>query len=121
MKIPRAIYALRHNPTGKVYVGSSSNVKKRAMNHVSRLRCGTHSHPGMQADFDRYGDDYTVYILEHLKSYAERDHEHLWMEALHSRDPERGYNDRDRSNGFSLEQCEHMNLDKPEEEKPNHE
>ena len=111
MIIPRTIYALRHNPTGRIYVGSSKNVKLRAMSHLYNLRSSKHPNLAMQEDFDRYGEDYTCYVLERIETYAHRNHEYLWMEALHTRDPEHGYNFKDQKAEFDLENRKTIELE----------
>ena len=97
MTYPRIIYILKHNPTGRVYVGSSADPSSRIATHISYLRNGTHSNAGMQADFDKYGDDYSVCLADVICGHRDRDKEFLWMDVLNARDPEYGYNDKDHS------------------------
>ena len=66
MDFPRKIYAIKHNTTGKIYVGSSQQVDKRISAHLSRLRSHTHGVEDMQADFDKYGENYTITILDEI-------------------------------------------------------
>jgi hypothetical protein len=46
----------------------------------------------MQADFDKYGDDYTVTILEEIVDYNDRYKEFQWMEKYQSHIRGNGYN-----------------------------
>jgi group I intron endonuclease len=57
------IYMIRHNITGRMYIGRSSHLKNRIYSHFNRLRAGKHWVEDMQKDFDEYGDDFTVSVL----------------------------------------------------------
>lgn len=98
------VYALKHIPTGKIYVGSTKNVKKRIIQHMSLLKSGTHTVKNMQDDFNKYGGDYSFYIL--FEAYAAYDAhlvERHFMSLLDTRNPAHGYNYKDLSKGFTLE------------------
>jgi group I intron endonuclease len=92
MKLPRKIYALVCVPTGKMYIGSSFNVAKRFRVHISQLRHGKHPVGDMQADFDRYGSSFKLYILDEIKDFSDRDKEYQWMTRLKTFDRRFGYN-----------------------------
>lgn len=95
MKYPRKVYAIRHNTTNKVYIGSSCNVDRRFLQHLYALR--SHSHPvaDMQKDFDEHGEDYTMTILDTIKDSSEDCKEYKWMETYQSFVPNEGYNYQD--------------------------
>lgn len=98
------VYALKHNPTGKIYVGCSKNVERRINEHIKQLRSGVHNVKKMQDDFNEYGNDYSYYIL--FEAYASYDAfmmEKHFMSLLDSRDPNKGYNYGDNSLKFSLD------------------
>lgn len=101
------VYALVHEPTGKIYVGSTGDIVTRIATHISNLR--NHRHPciSMQNDFDQYGDGYRVYVLFQGCLCREdlREVEFLFMSLLKTRNPEIGYNDKDPSHEFSLSKC----------------
>lgn len=97
MEYPRIIYAIQHNPTGRVYIGSSCDGSSRIASHMSMLRTGKHPNKMMQADFDKFGDDYSVCFLDVVVNPIDRNKEFLWMDALNTRDPENGYNGGDHS------------------------
>ena len=89
----KVVYALRHEATGKVYVGSSFQVHKRYMYHVNRLKNGRHISKEMQADYDRFDDkSITLTILDQINNYSERDKEYEWMIKLKTYDRRHGYN-----------------------------
>ena len=88
------VYALRHNATGKVYIGSSSCPKERYRHHLNRLRRGAHSVEDLQEDFDKHGEDFTFCILE--ETFDNRTgRERCWMAKLKTRDRRYGYNYKD--------------------------
>ena len=95
MKYPRKVYAIRHNTTNKVYIGSSCNVDRRFLQHLYALR--SHGHPvaDMQKDFDEHGEDYTMTILDTIKDASESEKEYKWMETYQSFVPNTGYNYQD--------------------------
>lgn len=79
MDFPRKIYAIQHNVTKKIYIGSSKNAENRYMQHISALRSNRHTNEDMQEDFNKYGENYSFYILEEITSYSERKKEYEWM------------------------------------------
>lgn len=95
MNMPRKVYAIRHNPTNRVYVGSSAEVEERFKAHISALKGHRHIVEDMQADFDKYGDDYSFTILDEIASYEERHKEYEWMKKLASYKRGVGYNYKD--------------------------
>lgn len=98
------VYALRHNPTGKIYVGSTRNLDSRLCEHMIALRNNRHTIPDMQQDYNEFGEDYSVCILaDYLPSGTERTKiESLYMTILGTRDRSSGYNYLDVTNDFDL-------------------
>lgn len=97
MKLPRQVYGIRHNVTGRIYIGSSANVEKRIYKHMQMLRNGCHHVGDMQADFREYGDNYSVLILDEIRSYQERSKEYCWMKKYKSFIRGVGYNYKDQA------------------------
>lgn len=89
------IYAIRHNITNRVYVGSSKNVDIRLRKHMNDLRAHKHCVEDMQEDFDKYGEDYTFTILEDIYQYSDKHKEYEWMEKYQSHIRGIGYNYKD--------------------------
>ena len=99
----RKIYALRNNRTGKFYVGSTVHFEDRIQDHIRALRRGAHPVPLMQAEYDAFGDDYSYFLLEELPDEIDRaKREYYWMTVFNSRDPEHGYNYRDKAKPVDL-------------------
>lgn len=96
MKFPRKVYAIRHNATNRVYIGSSCHVDKRFYEHLSALKAHRHPVGDMQEDFDKYGDDFTLTVLDHIASISEKDKEYEWMDKNQSYIRGVGYNYKDK-------------------------
>ena len=97
------IYAIQHNKTKKIYVGKSKDIYKRYTQHLFALKAGKHRSIEMQNDFDKYGDDFSVYILEEVENGKEWDRglnrtkgtmaELKWIKKYNT--VEKGYNGQD--------------------------
>ena len=96
MKFPRKIYAITHNVTKRTYIGSSCRVEARIGSHLSRLRCHKHHIGDMQADYDKYGELYSIEVIDEISCYDERHKEYEWMERFKSRIRGIGYNYLDK-------------------------
>ena len=96
MRLPKKVYAIRHNVTNRVYIGSSCHVDKRFNEHISALRSHRHPVEDMQADFDRYGEDFSLTVLDHIATESDRDKEYDWMKKNQSYIRGIGYNYNDR-------------------------
>lgn len=88
----KKVYAIQHNVTKKIYIGSSKNVDDRYLNHIYRLRAGKHHIEDMQKDFDEYGEDYSLFILDEITTYSERIKEYEWMRRYNTFERGVGYN-----------------------------
>jgi len=51
------IYAIENKVSGKKYVGSSNNIKRRFREHKLYLRKGTHKNRHLQFAWNKYGED----------------------------------------------------------------
>lgn len=98
MELPREIYAIKHNVTKRIYVGSSANPKRRFATHLSTLRNGNHIVEDMQRDFDEYGEDFTFIILGTISKHEDRHREYEVMSFLESNTRGKGYNYKDHVN-----------------------
>ncbi len=95
MKFPRTIYAIQHNKTGRIYIGSTTNLDSRYRSHMSALRGRRHHNEEMQKDFDEYGEDYSLFVLEVITSYEDRFREYELMKEYGTFDKSVGYNCKD--------------------------
>ena len=96
MRYPRVVYAIQHNETGRIYVGSTVDLERRIAEHMLQLRKGSHGNPYLQKDYDEVGQEFTVYRLDQIANVFENRKEYDWMMKLHTTDPEYGYNMDDR-------------------------
>lgn len=57
------VYAIVHRPTGRMYVGSSSDVRRRLRQHVARFNAGRSDNPRLQNAWGKYGMGAFTFIL----------------------------------------------------------
>lgn len=99
------IYALRHNGTGKIYVGYSSDIADRIFSHRAALKRGQHPVEALQRDYDCCGHDLSFCILAECASGSPeiiKHMERLFMSLLDTRNPDKGYNYKDPSCEFDI-------------------
>lgn len=91
------IYAIQHCPTGRIYVGRTKDFDSRVKSHFIALKSGSHPNELMQRDYNDYGNDYDLFVLEVVESiYPDmRESELKWMDKLNTGDPQVGYNYKD--------------------------
>lgn len=86
MKSDPAIYEIRHVASGKVYVGSTNNWKRRQNEHRAELRGNRHSNSHLQRAWAKYGEESfastTLESITDISCIVER--EQHWIDALNS-------------------------------------
>ena len=97
MDYPRKIYLIRHDNTGRIYIGSSSNPERRYANHMYRLKEGSHPVEDMQKDFDKYGSNFTFTIIDDIQDESQASKEFQWMKQFKSFIRGVGYNYKDNA------------------------
>ena len=100
MELPRKVYAIQHNVTKKIYIGSSNNPEKRYLAHVNKLKNGKHTVEDMQQDFDEYGEDFSLFIIDEISTYEDRKKEYEWMRKYKTDIRGIGYNYKDQAKKF---------------------
>lgn len=86
------VYAIVHLASGKRYVGSSVNIRRRRASHFRELRSGSHSNRHLQAAWNKYGEDaFAFFVLDHCGRGATVRREQAWIDALRPFG-DRGYN-----------------------------
>lgn len=88
------VYMIRHNVTGRMYIGRSGKLQKRIYQHLCLLRAGKHPVEDMQKDFDEYGEDFTISVLG-AENISNRYFEIEMMEKYRSIERGIGYNYKD--------------------------
>lgn len=90
----RGVYAIVNSVTGKAYIGSAVNIRRRWTQHRRELRDGTHNNGYLAASWAKRGEDaFTFHVIEEVPdslSLVER--EQAWLDEMRTFDPERGYN-----------------------------
>ena len=96
MKYPAKVYFILLGASGRVYIGLSSNPKRRFEQHRYLLSVGKHPVEDMQADYDASDSKYVTYgILDEVATKSERFKEHKWQLQYRSYDRKYGYNYKD--------------------------
>lgn len=68
MPIGGGIYLIANSATGVVYVGQTTNFKRRISHHKSCLRGSRHTNRPLQQDWDQYGEDaFWFFPIWHLR------------------------------------------------------
>lgn len=87
------IYKITCLPTGKVYIGNSTNIHVRWGNHKKKLRRGTHPNNYLLRAWQKYGEDsFEFAILEEVESKRLFERERHWMSFFKSYEHDHGYN-----------------------------
>ena len=71
LKNRAGVYQIRNLVNGKIYVGSSVNLKQRKANHFSKLKKQTHDNAHLQAAYNKYGKE--NFIFEVIEFTSEQD------------------------------------------------
>jgi group I intron endonuclease len=89
-----SIYQIRHIKSGKVYVGSAVNPRKRCRWHYAALRRGAHYSPYLQHAWDKHGEDAFVFeILEPVLFVEDLiPREQYWIDTKRAANPAHGFN-----------------------------
>lgn len=97
MKFPRKVYLIRHENTGRIYIGSSSKPERRYLAHMYHLKAGTHPVEDMQKDFNNYGSNFTFTVIDEIQDSSEASKEYQWMKEFKSFIRGVGYNYKDKA------------------------
>jgi GIY-YIG catalytic domain-containing protein len=106
---PRAsgVYQIRCVPTGKIYVGSAVDLRKRWEQHRRSLRKGEHGNRYLQAAWSKYGEEnFAFEILEFVDVSYLLEAEQEWIDSTACVDKKIGFNIRDTaesSGSFSIQ------------------
>lgn len=87
------VYVIEHVPTGRRYVGSTSNLSKRWSRHRQELRDGIHRNAHLQATWTRDGEAAFAWRVLAVTEPSERIAlEQRAIDLWNLTDPERGFN-----------------------------
>lgn len=87
------VYKIVNKANGKVYIGSSRDLKKRFRSHKSMLKCGTHYNIHLQRAFEKYGEkSFSFKVVEYTNEEQRWEREQQLIDKYKACDGERGYN-----------------------------
>lgn len=66
------IYIIQNLINGNIYIGSSSNIKRRFSQHKSTLRHNTHKNKHLQNAWNKYGEENFEFIIIERHAYLEK-------------------------------------------------
>ena len=100
---PVTTYAIKCNANGKIYVGSTIDLKRRIYEHqyqAKQIQLGNWICPNgitqMSKDIETFGwQGFQWYVIEENVPFEERrEKEKYWIARYSATDPEKGYNTR---------------------------
>ena len=106
----QGIYAIKHTPSGKLYIGSSYNIRTRLNQHLNSLNNNKHHSRYLQNAWNKYNHiEFHVLVLETVSSRDElSNREQYWMDYFDSY--KEGYNARPTAENFyGMEWSEEQN------------
>lgn len=86
------IYIIRNLDNGKVYIGQSTDMKRRLMHHKRALMRGEHPNSFMQRSYDAHDGHFSFKVLEECSEDALDERERYWITYFDSMNRDRGYN-----------------------------
>jgi group I intron endonuclease len=85
------VYSIKNLSSGKVYIGSTINYKKRANEHRNDLKLGIHHNKHLQRSFNK-GNHFELSILEKIEGTSLIERECHFCSEYNSYDKNHGYN-----------------------------
>ncbi len=107
------IYCISNKTSGKVYIGSSKNIRKRIRKHFSELRKNIHYNRYLQSAYNKYGKtNFNIYVLEKVDVDSLLLREQYYLDDFKCYEEVNGYNLSKNSNApsKSLELLESLKI-----------
>lgn len=85
---PSGIYKITRLKTGEIYIGKSTNIKERWLQHIkTACGCGTIAHSILHTTMEKDGiDNFTFELLEKVKKSKLSEREKYWINFYKSKD-----------------------------------
>jgi group I intron endonuclease len=115
LSLPRTsgIYLITCTANHKIYIGSTSNLRKRHHDHFADLKRGAHSNRHMQSACNKYGIDvFTFDVLEYVMPFIRIEREQYWLDKLKPYNHDIGFNVAIRARGDKLSAEHRANISK---------
>jgi group I intron endonuclease len=93
IKSKPGVYMIKNTVNGKVYIGSSLNILRRAKHHKRYLDSKSHANRYLQRSYDKHGSDcFIITALEYCKDSELLRLESSYLSKFQSSDRKYGYN-----------------------------
>lgn len=103
LKSQPGVYRIRNIKNGKVYVGSSYDIRNRRNQHFRELEKNIHTNTHLQRAYNKYGRDmFSFEVLEFCKCTVLIEREQHWMDRLNSYNNKSGYNIEPCADGHKM-------------------
>lgn len=87
------VYKITCITNGKIYIGSSLDIKKRWSGHQYDLRKNKHPNPHLQGAWNKYGEASFIFeVVELVMPWSRIDREQYWLDKLKPYDRTIGFN-----------------------------
>lgn len=87
------VYQITNLLNGKIYIGSSKNIRERFRSHKRELRRGVHCNARLQNSWNKYGEDNFNFSILEICSIEDRfDREQYYIDSTNCCDDSVGYN-----------------------------
>lgn len=87
------IYVITNLINNKIYIGETTNLESRLIEHLRRLLSKRHVNEHLQNAVTLYGiENFKFEILEFCECSDTKKREHFWVVHLHALDKDKGYN-----------------------------
>ena len=93
------VYCIKNICNNKVYIGSTSNLRQRRIQHFKKLSNNSHPNYHLQFTYNKYGDNNFKYIIiEEVQSNNILSREQYWIDYYKSTNRIFGYNISPKAN-----------------------
>jgi group I intron endonuclease len=87
------IYMIKNELNGKVYIGSSINIKARWARHKTQLKNNIHTSKHLQSAYNKYGaDKFFFEIIQYCDRNDLAKNEQWWIDHFNASNHKKGYN-----------------------------